>query len=49
MTKNSETSTIMVYLDTKAELDKLKVHPNQSYDEVLQKLIESWREEHDSS
>jgi len=45
MVKSSETSTIMVYLDTKDKLDKLKIHPNQSYDEVIQKLLKQKEEE----
>ena len=45
MTKNSETSTIMVYLDTKEQLDKRKIHPNQSYDEVIKNLLASTAKE----
>ena len=29
----------MLYPETKAKLDKLKIHPNQSYDEVIRELL----------
>ncbi len=35
----TETTTIAVSHKTKAMLDKLKIHPNQSYDEAIAKLI----------
>ena len=38
MVTNKKT-TIEVSIDTKNSLDLLKIHPRQSYDEVLIKLI----------
>ena len=32
-------TTIAISEDTKGELDKLKVHPNQSYDEVISNIL----------
>jgi DNA repair protein RadC len=32
------TSTIQVELSTKGRLDKLKVHPRESYDEVITRM-----------
>ena len=37
-------TTIKISKETKEELDKFKVHPRQSYDEVLQLLIKSYTE-----
>jgi len=45
MARNRETSTIMIYLDTKAKLDNRKVHPNQSYDEVINDLLTATEKE----
>jgi DNA-binding CsgD family transcriptional regulator len=39
-TAMSEYTTIMVRRETKKKLDALKIHPRQSYDEVIRKLIE---------
>ncbi|MHA1364585.1 MAG: DUF7557 family protein [Candidatus Freyarchaeota archaeon] len=36
--------SIKIREETKKMLDKLKVHPRQSYDEVIRKLIEKCRE-----
>ena len=36
--------SIKIKEETKKMLDKLKVHPRQSYDEVIRKLIEKCRE-----
>lgn len=35
----SETSTINLSWETKTRLNALKVHPNQSYEEVIVKLL----------
>lgn len=32
-------TTIKIDKETKARLDKLRVHPKESYDEVLQKIL----------
>ena len=32
--------TIKIKEDTKKKLDRLKIHPRQSYDEVIVKMIE---------
>ncbi|MEK6816713.1 MAG: hypothetical protein AABY09_03805 [Nanoarchaeota archaeon] len=34
-----EAPTIKIYEDTKTELDKLREYKNESYDEVLKKII----------
>jgi DNA-binding CsgD family transcriptional regulator len=39
-TAMSEYTTIRVRRETKKKLDALKIHPRQSYDEVINKLIE---------
>jgi len=39
-TAMSEYTTIRVRRETKKKLDALKIHPRQSYDEVIRKLIE---------
>lgn len=49
MTKTIESTTIMIYLDTKAKLDSRKIHPNQSYDEVIKKLLKQTEEEANST
>ena len=33
------TTTIRISIETKDKLEKLKIHPNQSYSEVILKLI----------
>ena len=38
--KNDETTTIAVYPATKARLERLKVHPNQSFDEILNEVLD---------
>lgn len=35
----SNITTIKLYKETKERLDKLKVHPKESYDEILQKIL----------
>lgn len=39
MSKPNETTTIMVSRKTQKILENRKVHPNQSYDEVIQQLL----------
>ena len=39
MKKHSVVTSLRVYRTTKAKLDKVKIHPKQSYDEVIQKLL----------
>jgi hypothetical protein len=34
---------IRVYKDTKRALDELKVHPRETYDQVIRRLIEAYR------
>lgn len=34
--------SLKISVETKAELDKLKVHPRQSYDEIINILIEAF-------
>lgn len=33
------TTTIRIKIETKKELDKLKIHPRESYDEFLKRLV----------
>lgn len=44
MQKENETTTIQVKRTTQTTLEQLKVHPNQSYDEVIQMLLKSAKE-----
>lgn len=39
MTNPSKITTIKLDKETKSRLDKLKVHPKESYDEILQKIL----------
>lgn len=39
MVKNMETTTIKLYWNTKSELDKFREHRNESYDDVIKKVI----------
>ena len=41
---SSEKTTITVSRRLKAELDKLKVHRREPYEDVIWRLIEKWRE-----
>ena len=41
----SEKTTITVSRRLKAELDKLKVHRREPYEDVIWRLIEKWREQ----
>ena len=42
-----ETTHIRIFTNTKLILDSLKIHPNQSYDEVIQSLIMNKKGEKD--
>ncbi|NHW22894.1 MAG: hypothetical protein HA489_01360 [Archaeoglobales archaeon] len=37
------TEPIRIGKDTKEELKKLKVHPRETYDDVIKRLIEEYR------
>ncbi|MGB9779087.1 MAG: DUF7557 family protein [Candidatus Bathyarchaeales archaeon] len=37
------TESIRVGRDTKKELRKLKVHPRETYDDVIRRLIEAYK------
>lgn len=37
--KEEEYTTISIKPSTKALIDKEKIHPNQSYDEILKEII----------
>ncbi len=41
--KKEKSELIKLKISTKKELDKLKVHPRQSYDEVINKLMEKFK------
>ncbi len=34
-----EMTTIAVSIKTKSALEKLKIHPNQSYDEIIEQIL----------
>jgi predicted DNA-binding protein len=36
-------TTIHLSSETKQELDKLKVHPRQPYEEIIKKLLEEYK------
>jgi len=36
-------STIVVSLETKKELNSLKIHPRETYEDVIKRLIEKWK------
>jgi predicted DNA-binding protein len=36
-------TTIHLSTETKQELDKLKVHPRQPYEEIIRKLLEEYK------
>ena len=42
---SSEKTTITVSRKLKSELDKLKVHRREPYEDVIWRLIEKWREQ----
>ena len=42
-------TTIKLNKETKDELDKIKIHPRQAYDEVLIILIKSYLESKDEN
>ena len=37
------TEPIRISRDTKEELRKLKIHPRETYDDVIRRLIEAYR------
>lgn len=39
MVEPNKITTIKVDRDTKLRLDKLRVHPKESYDEIIQKIL----------
>ncbi|MSS74396.1 hypothetical protein EXS72_02020 [Candidatus Pacearchaeota archaeon] len=39
MVSTSKITTIKIDKETKARLDKLKVHKKESYDEIIQKIL----------
>lgn len=43
----TDTTTIEITKDQKAELDELKDHSRESYKSVLEKLVESWQGENE--
>ncbi len=42
---SNEKTTITVSRKLKAELDKLKVHRREPYEDVIWRLIKKWREQ----
>ena len=42
--EENEWTTIALLRETKDRLDKQKVHPKQSYDEVIQELLKNTKE-----
>ena len=38
------TEPIRIGKDTKEELNRLKVHPRETYDDVIKRLIEAYKE-----
>ena len=40
MKKHSVITSLRIYRTTKAKLDDLKIHPKQSYDEIINIIIE---------
>ena len=38
------TEPIRIGKDTKEELNRLKVHPRETYDDVIKRLIETYKE-----
>ena len=43
--KGNETTTIAILQSTKEALEKLKIHPNQSYDELLREILKKLKKE----
>ncbi|MHC1627881.1 MAG: DUF7557 family protein [Candidatus Nezhaarchaeales archaeon] len=41
-------TTIQVSRELKAELDKLKVHPREPYEDVLKRLVKAYKEKEKS-
>jgi len=44
---NEKTTTIGVSVSTKKLLEKLKIHPNQSFDEVIMKIVKLYKEKNE--
>ena len=42
--KKRRVTTLQVSRELKAELDKLKVHPRETYEDVLRRLVEAYKE-----
>jgi len=38
-----KTTTIKISQDLVEEFKKLKIHPRQSYDEVIRRIFEEWK------
>ena len=38
-------TTIRVHEDTKKLLDEIKVHPRETYEDVIRRLIKAWKEQ----
>jgi len=41
----SKITTIRVHEKTKKLLDEIKIHPRETYEEVILRLIEKWKEQ----
>ena len=39
-----DTTTIRIHNDLKKELDKLKIYPRETYEDILKRLIKYFRE-----
>lgn len=44
MINMAETKLVKIHSDTKLMLDKLKIHPRETYDDVIVRLINHYRE-----
>lgn len=42
-------TSIQLSKETKDVLDKLKIHHRETYEDVVKRLIEFWREQHEES
>lgn len=42
-------TSIQLSRETKDVLDKLKIHYRETYEDVIKRLIEFWREKHEES
>ena len=43
MSYRERTTSIRISKEVRAELDKLKVHRREPYDDVIRRLLEHWR------